>query len=83
MCLIYKLQNHIVTNNCFLFTGSYYVTWGGKTDGGSTASAPGAPLPTHGKPLGKLSQEDFKAVIEKGMLQYSMCICLLPHLSDI
>ena len=42
---------------------AYYVTWGGRS--GVTPSSAGV-----GKPLGKLSTDDFKAVIEKGLVQY-------------
>ncbi|XP_013392185.1 cytoplasmic dynein 2 heavy chain 1, partial [Lingula anatina] len=51
--------------------GNYYVTWGGHHDASAPAVAPGAPLPPTGKPLGKLSGDDFKSVIQKGLLQYS------------
>ncbi len=46
------------------------MTWGGRSDSGG-ATGVGAPLPPHGKPLGKLSSDDLKAVIEKGMVNYS------------
>lgn len=44
------------------------MTWGARAD---AQAAPGAPLPPHGKPLGKLGYKDFEAVVEKGLLQYS------------
>ena len=52
----------------FCFLAGYYVTWGAR---GDDAPAAGAPLPSHGKPLGKLATDDFQEVIEKGMLNYS------------
>ncbi|CAH1776602.1 unnamed protein product [Owenia fusiformis] len=48
--------------------GAYFVTWGAR---GDNVAAPGAPLPPFGKPLGKLDSKDLKAVIEKGLKQYS------------
>ena len=51
--------------------GSYYVTWGARADASAPSAVPGAPLPTHGKPLGKLDSDDLNTVIEKGLLQYS------------
>ncbi|KAI0210442.1 Cytoplasmic dynein 2 heavy chain 1 [Lamellibrachia satsuma] len=51
--------------------GSYYVTWGARADASAPSSVPGAPLPAHGKPLGKLNTDDLNTVIEKGLLQYS------------
>ncbi|KAK3801155.1 hypothetical protein RRG08_006872 [Elysia crispata] len=50
---------------------TYYVTWGARTESGAPAVGAGAPLPPFGKPLGKLSEEDLKAVIEKGIKIYS------------
>ena len=32
---------------------------------------PGAPMPRHGKPIGKLSPDDFTTVVEKAILSYS------------
>ena len=59
--------------NMTQFTSSetYYVTWGARTESGAPAVGAGAPLPPFGKPLGKLSEEDLKAVIEKGIKIYS------------
>lgn len=45
---------------------TYYVTWGGH----ATDAAPGAPMPAHGKSLGKIAAPDFKSIVEKGLLQY-------------
>jgi len=54
------------------YTEDYYVTWGTASDGGSgVKSAGGIPMPPVGRPLGRLNSEDFTAVIEKGLLQYS------------
>ena len=47
------------------------MTWGAKVDPTAPSAVPGAPLPPGGKPLGKLSSDDLKSVIDKGMLQYS------------
>ncbi|XP_030099868.1 cytoplasmic dynein 2 heavy chain 1 isoform X1 [Mus musculus] len=48
---------------------SFYVTWGAHhVSGGKTA--PGQPLPPHGKPLGKLTSADLKDVIKKGLIHY-------------
>lgn len=71
-----KVSDIMLSNMMLLCAGSYYVTWGARADGSTAATAPGAPLPPHGKPLGKLSQDDFKAVIEKGLIQYSMSTLL-------
>jgi len=50
----------------------YFVTWGAASDGSmGVKSAGGVPMPPVGRPLGRLSSEDFRAVIEKGLLQYS------------
>ena len=51
----------------FHVVGSYYVTWGARAE---LQTAPGAPLPPHGKSMGKLNNDDLKAVIEKGIVQY-------------
>ncbi|MGH0159576.1 UNVERIFIED_CONTAM: hypothetical protein FKN15_075087 [Acipenser sinensis] len=48
---------------------SYYVTWGAPHEAGAVI-APGQPLPSHGKPLGRLSSMDLKEVIHKGIIQY-------------
>ena len=61
----------------------YYVTWGssltasvapasdaGKDGEGSAVVASGGSVPSQGKMLGKLDQEDFKQVIKKGMKTY-------------
>ena len=51
---------------------NYYVTWGAASDGSmGVKSAGGIPMPPVGRPLGRLNSEDFRAVIEKGLLQYS------------
>ena len=47
------------------------MTWGARADASAPSSVPGAPLPAHGKPLGKLNTDDLNTVIEKGLLQYS------------
>ena len=47
---------------------NFYVTWGARAD---LQTAPGAPLPPFGKAMGKLANDDLKAVIEKGLVQYS------------
>jgi len=50
----------------------YYVTWGAAADGSvAVKSAGGIPMPPVGRPLGRLNAEDFGAVIQKGLLQYS------------
>jgi len=49
----------------------YYVTWGAASDGMGVKSAGGIPMPPVGRPLGRLNTEDFRAVIQKGLLQYS------------
>ncbi len=46
---------------------SFYVTWGARAE---LQTAPGAPLPPHGKSMGKLNKDDLKTVIEKGLVQY-------------
>lgn len=46
------------------FPDSYYVTWGAPHEAGAVI-APGQPLPSHGKPLGRLSSMDLKEVIHK------------------
>jgi len=56
----------------------YYVTWGAASDGGmGVKSAGGVPMPPVGRPLGRLNSEDFTAVVEKGLLQYSKYSLLL------
>ena len=62
-----------------LSTEAYYVTWGARADAGPSATGIGAPLPPHGKALGKLAAEDFQRVIEKGLVQYSQCYLLLVY----
>jgi len=55
----------------------YYVTWGATSDSGmGVKSAGGIPMPLVGRSLGKLNSEDFRAVIEKGLLQYSKYSCI-------
>jgi len=50
----------------------YYVTWGAASDGATgVKSAGGIPMPPVGRTLGKLSSDDFRAVVDKGLLQYS------------
>ena len=57
------------TDFCFkFFSANFYVTWGARAD---LQTAPGAPLPPFGKAMGKLANDDLKAVIEKGLVQYS------------
>lgn len=53
---------------CAYVTAMYYVTWGGH----ATDAAPGAPMPEHGKSLGKIAAADFKSIVEKGLVQYGM-----------
>lgn len=48
------------------------MTWGASADGSmAVKSAGGVPMPPVGRSLGRLNAEDFRAVIEKGLLQYS------------
>ncbi|KAL3878520.1 hypothetical protein ACJMK2_030860 [Sinanodonta woodiana] len=47
----------------------FFVTWGARHD--TTGHGAGAPIPPSGKPLGKLSSEDLKSVIEKGLRVFS------------
>ena len=47
------------------------MTWGARSESGAPSSGAGAPLPLFGKPLGKLSEDDLKAVIERGLKIYS------------
>nr|XP_032832089.1 cytoplasmic dynein 2 heavy chain 1 [Petromyzon marinus]XP_032832097.1 cytoplasmic dynein 2 heavy chain 1 [Petromyzon marinus]XP_032832104.1 cytoplasmic dynein 2 heavy chain 1 [Petromyzon marinus] len=47
---------------------AYYVTWGAHH---MSVSAPGQPLPQHGKPLGRLSSTDLKSVIKKGLVHFA------------
>ncbi|KAJ8297986.1 LOW QUALITY PROTEIN: hypothetical protein KUTeg_024517 [Tegillarca granosa] len=49
----------------------FFVTWGARSESGGVAVGAGAPLPPNGKPLGKLSGDDLKAVIEKGFKHFS------------
>ena len=42
------------------------MTWGGD----AVDAAPGAPMPVHGKSLGKLVSADFKTIVEKALVQY-------------
>ncbi|XP_072467338.1 cytoplasmic dynein 2 heavy chain 1 isoform X1 [Notamacropus eugenii] len=48
---------------------SFYVTWGARHDA-RARTAPGQPLPPHGKPLGKLNSADLRDVIKKGIIHY-------------
>ena len=50
------------------------MTWGGH----ATDAAPGAPMPPHGKSLGKIAADDFKTIVEKGLVQYGE-LCLLKQ----
>lgn len=52
------------TKISFISTDNFYVTWGAQHNSG-IRSAPGQPLPPHGKPLGKLNSADLKDVIKK------------------
>ena len=54
-----------------VFVDGFYVTWGARADANAPASGVGAPLPPCGKAMGKLSTEDFTAVVEKGLLNFS------------
>ncbi|XP_070553238.1 cytoplasmic dynein 2 heavy chain 1-like isoform X2 [Ptychodera flava] len=58
--------SHIVDRS----EGAYYVTWGARAEAGGTVSAPGAPLPPTGKPLGRLNKDDLRDVINKGIVTY-------------
>lgn len=42
------------------------------TAGVELSLSPGAPLPPFGKPLGKLEQQDWASMVEKGMVQFGM-----------
>lgn len=53
------------------FSADYFVTWGARHEDGGPAVAAGAPLPSTGKPLGKLNTDDLTAVIERGLKLYS------------
>lgn len=53
------------------------MTWGGH----ATDAAPGAPMPEHGKSLGKIAAADFKALIQKGLVQYGKCYIIRSALS--
>ncbi|XP_038123892.1 cytoplasmic dynein 2 heavy chain 1 [Cyprinodon tularosa] len=46
----------------------FYVTWGASE---GAVTAPGQPLPPHGKQLGRLNSADLKQVIQKGVSLYS------------
>ncbi|XP_038236236.1 cytoplasmic dynein 2 heavy chain 1 isoform X1 [Dermochelys coriacea] len=48
---------------------SFYVTWGARHEVGAFR-APEQVVPPHGKPLGKLTSEDLKDVIKKGIIHY-------------
>ncbi|XP_077984893.1 cytoplasmic dynein 2 heavy chain 1-like [Glandiceps talaboti] len=50
---------------------AYYVTWGARSEAGAPISAPGAPLPPNGKPLGRLNKDDLREVINKGVKVYA------------
>ena len=60
----------------FYIVAAFYVTWGASAD---VQTGPGAPLPANGKALGKLAGGDFKAVVEKGILNYSTHLFLLAQ----
>lgn len=64
-------------------TADFFVTWGARSESGGVAVGAGAPLPPNGKPLGKLSGDDLKAVIEKGFkhfskLSYTCSMVIIP-----
>lgn len=61
-----------------VFVAKYYVTWGGH----ATDAAPGAPMPTHGKALGKIAAADFKGLVEKGLVQYGKYNSNMKHRPD-
>ena len=52
---------------CFLPTDVYYVSWGARRDIRHVA---GAPLPALGAPLGKMTAEEFIAVVDRGLTAY-------------
>ena len=52
----------------FLFSATFFVSWGARTE---TGGGVGAPLPPFGKALGKLSSDDLQATVEKGLKLYS------------
>ena len=60
------LSSMIIWNHRNFIPELYYVTWGGH----ATDAAPGAPMPEHGKSLGKIAAADFKGLVEKGLVQY-------------
>ena len=63
------IKTHTDIELLFQFiSANFYVTWGARAD---LQTAPGAPLPPFGKAMGKLANDDLKAVIEKGLVQYS------------
>jgi len=47
------------------------VSWGASGDVKNVKSSGGVPMPPLGRPLGRLNIDDFQAVVEKGLLQYS------------
>lgn len=51
------------------------MTWGGH----ATDAAPGAPMPEHGKSLGKIAAADFKNLVEKGLVQYGEFVDIHIH----
>nr|CAD7594424.1 unnamed protein product [Timema genevievae] len=51
--------------NTYTLSDSYFVTAGAESP-----VTPGAPLPTYGKPLGKLEGKDWLATVNQGILQF-------------
>ncbi|CAG6004611.1 unnamed protein product [Menidia menidia] len=49
-------------------TDGFYVTWGASE---GAVTAPGQPLPPHGKQLGRLDSADLRQVIQKAVVLYS------------
>ena len=54
-------------------TNIFYVTWGGVAGGQSSL------LSVHGKQLGRLSIDDFREVVSKGLVTYGMFLCKRQH----
>jgi len=46
------------------------VTWGGVGGAQAIKKAGGAPMPSTGRPLGRLASDDLRLVVDKGLLQY-------------
>lgn len=66
-------MQHMINVRLNFYSGSHYVTWGARSESGAPIVSAGAPLPPHGKALGKLGGSDLKAVIERGLKLYSTC----------